>query len=350
MYGMFDHCTNFNQPFRMPANAPNGSGRGVLHGCYNFNQPITIENNTHFSIAGNTFSFAFINNAMGDGTGWKSKFIINVNADDFRGQSIYRYIYSIYGSGYNFNNFNAPVNINIKNGTISLNGAFYGMRNFNSPVFINSNVNNMDGFIYNNSNVFNASITMMNGVENCANMLCNLLIFNRPISIPSSVTNTYFMLSQCPNFNSTITIQDGVTNLSFMMYLCNNFNRPITIPSSVTNVYDMVYQCPNFNSIIRSYSSCSPNSIISTYNNNLNYTLYFYNKDVDFSKGFHVTKNGYRRLSIYIASQNNFDAFNSKVRRISVYIGGSLRSSNWIKVSNDLIYDGTYNIYCYNYT
>ena len=91
--------------------------------------------------------------------------------------------------------------------------------------------------------------------------LCNCFKetgFNRPVQIPSSVTNMYSTFDNCHRLNQNIKIPSSVTTMMYTFYNCQNFNQNIQIPNSVTSMSGTFDFCHNLNQNIQ-----IPNSVTS---------------------------------------------------------------------------------------
>ena len=155
------------------------------------------------------------------------------------------------------NVFNAPVTI--QQGVTNCANLFANLYNYNSAVDIPSTVSQCYQMFYNCQNL-NQQVNIGENVVNCSMMFYNCVRLNRAIEIPNKVSNADSMFASCGNFNQPVTIPSSVSSCKYMFSSCYNFNRPITIPATVVNADYMFQGCSNFNSLVtieNGVKSCS---------------------------------------------------------------------------------------------
>ena len=155
------------------------------------------------------------------------------------------------------NVFNAPVTI--QQGVTNCANLFANLYNYNSAVDIPSSVSQCYQMFYNCQNL-NQQVNIGENVVNCSMMFYNCVKLNRAIEIPNKVSNADSMFASCGNFNQPITIPSSVSSCKYMFSSCYNFNQPVTIPATVVNADYMFQGSSNFNSLVtieNGVKSCS---------------------------------------------------------------------------------------------
>lgn len=79
---------------------------------------------------------------------------------------------------------------------------------------------------------WNGPVQFPNGATSIS--IADSTIYNRPFSIPNSVTSLGRFLSGCKEFNQPVDLPEGITNASYIFQGTEKFNRIVEFPDSVT--------------------------------------------------------------------------------------------------------------------
>lgn len=302
--GMFQRCSNFNQPINI---GNNKNCYSMLEGCTNFNSPINIGVNCYLSrllYMGGSGPFNSFNQPI-------PNIIAPINVSN-----MFNYC----------EGFNHPINI-IDGGDLHAQGMLSGCANFNSNVnFVNCNSINAYMFMgWRNPN-FNAYVNWGNAyITDIRDGFCNCHNFNKPIDLSRIIGNAAQALQFCDVFNQPLNVATesvGLNNIGCYSLLNNsqNFNSPIVFGESVYNVVWALQYCKNFGSSIyfkgNQWRQIAITGLLGFTNNSLR-------KNVHFNS---VLNNVFNRT----------DGQSIVVNAIS-----------WTPMTNGF-YNQQYNIYCYN--
>lgn len=262
MLSMFYNCTNFNQFVSVPSKVHYAST--MFLNCRSFNQPVIISNSAYtiYSMFTNctnfgsniyvgaqnlsrqdvAYMFQGCNNQL-------QKHIFTDYTGVFSGTSASQ---SVTGTEITWtqdgdNYYNTAYNIyihNVANPYTVLNNAEYHFSSSSpipdSPAIVfGSGVRNLYHAFDNVSlNSNNTLILFEEGVENLAWCFASQLhlMFNQPVTIPSSAKDCSDIFLNCGNLNSDIVFRNGVENVSEAICNCQNFASNIWIPESVTDM------------------------------------------------------------------------------------------------------------------
>ena len=252
-HSMFYQCSNFNLPVTIPSKVTDCSS--MFRSCNNFNLPVTIPSKV--TNCAEMFS-------------WSNKF----NQDLYIPDSVTNALGILSGCS------NFKSNIHIGNGVQISNGNLQGYikidrTNYNGYVELGTGVTNYYG-IFRYFNTFNKPINIPSIVTDCAEMFYGCKQYNCNINIPDWVTNAQNMFYDCnnftanlyignglasqissglksylglssSNFNGNISIGKGFTSYKMMFYSLSAFNRPVQIGDNITDCTYAFWQCSSFN-------------------------------------------------------------------------------------------------------
>lgn len=127
------------------------------------------------------------------------------------------------------------------------NYTFCYINGFNKPITIPSTVTSLptSSDFFSRNNDFNSPITIESQTAVGFNFLNS---FNNTITFGSKCTQVTSFLSYCPIFNQPITFPSTITSIHSSFYKLDAFNQSIHIPSSVIALNSSFYQLASFNS------------------------------------------------------------------------------------------------------
>lgn len=219
-YVQVENCANFNS--EMVAI----NGNVTIGNCPTFNKQISFSNKQY------DLKWRGGRGAITNCPSFNSS--VNIHANNAQCGTMYNMIKSNHPKG----------DVFVNGGNLSY---MFQQDSFNANVSFGSGAFNDFSYMFYRANEFDKPITIPNSVTNCAGMFSYASKFDHPVVIPDSVTNCTYMFEQANEFNSMVTIGNSVNNCHHMFSGCDAFDKAITIPDNVHDVKYMFAGCVSLN-------------------------------------------------------------------------------------------------------
>lgn len=253
---MFNGCTNFNSNVYIdPYNSLCTRVAGMFHNCYNFNKNFNIPLLAHdgYECVPNNYNATIHVYSQGydyayNGNTGNFRFFFSQTGGNF---NVVFHDTEPIDIGYMFCECNElNTNINIPVSVRDEHNAFEYCSNLNKNIRLHDRTNAYGCFhgCYNlNQNI---KIPRLGDISSMFSTCYNL---NQPMYVPEvngetwqeQRNNVSFIFSSCTNLNSMITIDSNLKSMCGMFSYCSNFNQRITIPSNVVDITSAFEYCPN---------------------------------------------------------------------------------------------------------
>lgn len=288
-YRLFNGCTNFNAPVKIPDYAQDITY--MFNGCANFNSNVYIDPyESKATRMGGMFNGCTLFNKnvnipylCGDiysllPYGYNATLHIYSQGKTYANQGevgLFNYYCSQMNGNFNvifhdvepisishmfYECYNLNTNINVPTSVRDESGAFQYCENLNKNIHLHDRTN-AAGCFYACRNL-NQNIRVPR-LGNISEMFVGCYNLNQPIYVPEVNGNTWEeqrnniqrIFSGCTNLNSRITIDSNIKSMCGMFVSCSNLDKPITIPSNVVDIERAFDGCSNLRQTIQVPSS-----------------------------------------------------------------------------------------------
>lgn len=240
-----NNCANFD------AELAAVNGTVYIGNCPNFNKPLSFCNKQY------DFKYHSGSGVITNCPNFNSS--VNIHANNAQCGTMYNLIKSnlpkgdVFVNGGNLSYMfqqDYGFNANVSFGSGAFNDfsyMFYGANNFDKPITIPNSVTNCVG-MFSGASKFDRAIDIPDSVTNCSYMFQGASGMNHGVTIGSGVNNCYGMFGGCTALDKVINIPDNVHDVRSMFVGCVSLNQPFIIGNSIVDFRDMFANCSSFNS------------------------------------------------------------------------------------------------------